>query len=81
MNFFGNKDAVSHTLFRSDPRSSRFGQYYTPEQVHDLFGPAENTINAVMHWLESMGVGNISHTENKQWLACELPLKQDIHLC
>jgi len=35
-----------------------------------MFAPSASAVNAVLQWLESMGIGNITHTENKQWLAC-----------
>lgn len=60
----------AHRGSRSDPSSPRFGQYFTVEEVNDIFAPSPSTVKAVQAWLESMGIANITHTDNKQWLAC-----------
>lgn len=53
----------------SDPESKNFGKYYTAEEVHDLFAPAETSYKAVKSWLEKAGVqaDRISQSVNKQW--------------
>ncbi|GIJ91954.1 tripeptidyl-peptidase sed1 [Aspergillus pseudoviridinutans] len=54
----------------SDPRSSRYGQHFTVEEVHDLFAPSQETVDHVRTWLESEGISadRISQAANKQWL-------------
>ena len=54
----------------SNPSSVRYGDYYTAEEVRDLFAPSRETVNAVRKWLESAGISSrrVSLSENKQWL-------------
>jgi len=54
----------------SHPGSSRYGQYYTAEEIHDLFAPSKETVDSVRDWLENMGIAGhrISQSTNKQWL-------------
>lgn len=54
----------------SHPESSRYGQYYTAEEIHDLFAPAQDAVDSVRDWLEGMGIAGhrISQSANKQWL-------------
>jgi subtilase family serine protease len=55
---------------RSDPRSSRYGQHLSVEEVHDLFAPSQETVDNVRAWLESEGISasRISQSFNKQFL-------------
>jgi subtilase family serine protease len=55
---------------RSDPRSSRYGQHLSVEEVHDLFAPSQETVDNVRAWLESEGISasRISQSSNKQFL-------------
>ena len=41
------------------------------EEVHDMFAPPEETVNAVREWLTSFGIhdSRIVHSDNKGWLA------------
>lgn len=41
------------------------------EEVHDLFAPVEDHVNAVRHWLHEAGIdkSRIVHSDNKGWLA------------
>ncbi|GIK05611.1 tripeptidyl-peptidase sed1 [Aspergillus viridinutans] len=54
----------------SDPRSSRYGQHFSVEEVHDLFAPSQETVDHVRAWLESEGISadRISQAANYQWL-------------
>lgn len=58
--------------------SSRYGQHYTPEQVHNIFAPAEESVNAVNQWLEDEGVvrDRVSQSANKQWLQFNSPVRE-----
>ena len=60
----------------SDPDSASFGQFWTPEDVIEAFKPADDTINAVNNWLSKEGVEHITHSDNKQWLAFDMPARQ-----
>lgn len=54
----------------SDPSSSKYGQYYTADEVVDLFAPDENSVNAVKEWLVKSGIpaSNINTPKSKGWL-------------
>ena len=55
----------------SDPSSSKYGQYWSADAVHEMFAPSEETVAAVKGWLTSSGidVSRIFHYDNKGWLA------------
>ncbi|KAF4963087.1 hypothetical protein F66182_18143, partial [Fusarium sp. NRRL 66182] len=55
----------------SDPRSDRYGQYLSLEEVHDLFAPAEHHVESIKEWLHHSGIdkSRIVHSDNKGWLA------------
>jgi len=57
-------DEVSH------PESSRYGQYYTADEVIDLFAPAQEAVDAFQSWLQDAGIAahRISQSANKQWI-------------
>lgn len=59
----------------SHPSSTNYGKHLSAEEVHDLFAPAEDTVNAVKDWLLSSGLSetDILHYENKGWLALDIP--------
>ncbi|CAD6569007.1 MAG: Tripeptidyl-peptidase sed1 [Alectoria sarmentosa] len=54
----------------SNPASSRYGQHYTAEEIHDIFAPQEKTVKSVSAWLQDSGIAphRISQSFNKQWL-------------
>lgn len=54
----------------SDPRSSRYGQHLSVEEVHSLFAPSQETVDRVRAWLESEGIAGdrISQSSNEQFL-------------
>jgi len=43
-----------------------------------MFAPSEEAVEAVRNWLISFGVeeGTIVHSENKGWIALDIPCKQ-----
>ncbi|OJJ43932.1 hypothetical protein ASPZODRAFT_101669 [Penicilliopsis zonata CBS 506.65] len=63
---------ISHDLLMevSNYSSPRYGQYYSAQEVYDIFAPSEESISAVRGWLESAGIDahRISLSTNKQWL-------------
>jgi tripeptidyl-peptidase-1 len=59
----------------SDPDSTSFGQFWTQEDVIEAFKPAEHTVDALKSWLSSEGIEHITHSDNKQWLAFDLPAR------
>jgi len=64
-----------HLMSVSHPESPRYGQYLSPEEVHDLFAPSQDTVDAVRDWLLSAGIDDrlIAHSDNKGWLAANIP--------
>jgi subtilase family serine protease len=63
---------------RSHPESSKYGQYWTQDEIHDLFAPAEETIQAVREWLQMFGIDDsrIVHSDNKGWLAFDATVEE-----
>lgn len=57
-------------MHRSDPGSPTYGKHLSPEQVHDLFAPAGESVDRVRAWLEEEGIDGdrVSQSVNKQWL-------------
>ena len=62
----------------SHPDSARYGQHLSTEDLNNLFAPAEETVTEVRDWLSTHGIGpdRIVHSENKGWLAVDLPAKE-----
>ncbi|OQO09603.1 hypothetical protein B0A48_05005 [Cryoendolithus antarcticus] len=60
----------------SDPNSKQYGQHLSSEEIHDLFAPSKATVDAVKSWLASSGINNVVHSENKGWLAIDMPTKK-----
>ncbi|PYH32008.1 S53 family peptidase [Aspergillus neoniger CBS 115656] len=55
----------------SDPKSSKYGQYWSADEVHDIFQPSEEAVEAVREWLVASGIhpSRVVHSDNKGWLA------------
>lgn len=62
---------MSLNSHRSDPNSPKYGQYWSAEEVHDLFAPSKDAVESVRRWLESSGIheSRVVHSDNKGWLA------------
>jgi hypothetical protein len=79
----GLKQSNLHTGYErlmdvSHPSSVNYGKHLTKEEVHSIFAPAEETVDAVKSWLLSSGViddSSIIEYENKGWLAVDMPAK------
>lgn len=54
----------------SHPESARYGQWYTPEEIIEIFAPPEHAVDGVKSWLHEAGIAKerISHSVNKQWI-------------
>jgi tripeptidyl-peptidase-1 len=61
-------------LHSSDPDSKSYGKFYSAEDVHDLFAPAQERVDAVKTWLAKAGIkaGRVSQSVNKQWIQLDL---------
>ena len=68
----GHLSSISHH------ESPLYGKHWTAEEVHSFFAPAEDTVEAVRSWLVSSGVrlDEIVHSDNKGWLALDIPVSQ-----
>jgi subtilase family serine protease len=66
------------TRSSSDPSSPKYGQYWSAENVHDMFAPPEETVSAVMDWLTSSGIhrDRLVHTDNKGWIAFDASVQE-----
>lgn len=56
---------------RSPPTLAKYGKYYTLEEIHDIFAPADAVGEAVKEWLRGPGIedSRIVHSDNKGWIA------------
>lgn len=66
------------TVVSSHPASPNFGKHWTQEQVHEKFAPSEESVQTVREWLVASGIEDdaIVHSENKGWLAFDIPAWQ-----
>ena len=57
-------------ILSSNPSSSKYGQHYTVEEIHEIFAPQKDTVETVSAWLQESGIEahRISQSVNKQWL-------------
>ncbi|KAJ5896113.1 Aorsin [Penicillium subrubescens] len=55
----------------SHPSSAKYGTYWTAEEVHDMFAPSAEAVDAVREWLHAAGIdrSRVVHSDNKGWLA------------
>jgi tripeptidyl-peptidase-1 len=62
----------------SHPSSKNYGNHLSAAEVHELFAPAEETVQAVKDWLILSGVdaSSITDYENRGWLAIDMPAQQ-----
>jgi tripeptidyl-peptidase-1 len=54
--------------FSSKHDSPTYGKHYSPEEVAEIFAPAQSTVDAVYDWLIFAGIAaeSISRSVNKQ---------------
>ncbi|XP_030921114.1 tripeptidyl-peptidase 1, partial [Geospiza fortis] len=57
----------------SDPRSPRYGQYLSLEQLRDLVQPSPATLMTVLKWLQGHGVEDCRSVTTLDFLECYLP--------
>jgi tripeptidyl-peptidase-1 len=62
----------------SHPDSPKYGKYWTQDEIHDQFAPAEETVQAVREWLQNSGIedSRIVHSDNKGWLAFDATVEE-----
>ncbi|KAK2524764.1 tripeptidyl-peptidase 1 isoform X2 [Columba livia] len=57
----------------SDPRSPRYGQHLSLEQLRDLVQPSSATLMTVLKWLQGHGVENCRSVATLDFLECRMP--------
>ncbi|KFO97870.1 Tripeptidyl-peptidase 1, partial [Calypte anna] len=60
----------------SDPRSPRYGQYLSLEQVRDLVQPSPTTLLTVLKWLQGHGVENCQSVTTRDFVECHMPARR-----
>ena len=72
------ENGYEHLMSVSHPFSPRFGKHWTAQEVHDMFAPSPEAVAVVQGWLEACGVhpSEIVHSDNKGWLAFNIPAHQ-----
>ncbi|TVY75723.1 Tripeptidyl-peptidase [Lachnellula suecica] len=58
--------------------SPKYGQHYSPEEIIEIFAPAQDSVDAVKSWLESAGIEaqRISQSVNKQWIQFDAKVEE-----
>ncbi|GAB7357186.1 hypothetical protein MBLNU459_g8174t2 [Dothideomycetes sp. NU459] len=75
-------NAYEHLMSVSHPKSPKYGQHWTSDEVIAAFRPSEESENAVRQWLVDNGIERrrISHSDNKAWFAFYATLQEAEHL-
>lgn len=62
----------------SHPKSMNFGKHWTPEQVHDMFSPSQDSVEIVKQWLVDSGIeeSRIQHIGFTKWLQFNATLRE-----
>ncbi|KAH8821350.1 peptidase S8/S53 domain-containing protein [Xylogone sp. PMI_703] len=75
----GNLDAGhDHLMAVSDPRSTAYGQHWTPEKVAEFFQPSTETIKSVQTWLVRSGIDEkrVKLSNGKHWISFNATVKE-----
>ena len=62
----------------SHPASEKYGQHWTQDEIIEAFQPAQDSVDAVLEWISSVGgiaKHKITHTQNKAWLAFDASIE------
>ncbi|ELR10102.1 hypothetical protein GMDG_04502 [Pseudogymnoascus destructans 20631-21] len=64
-------NAVSH------PRSEKYGQYWTPQQFLEMFGPSSDAVSDTIAWLLKAGVPrkSIALSAGKNWIKVDTTVR------
>lgn len=68
--------AEGYLMAVSHPGSPNYGNHWTADEVHEMFAPEDQAVQDVVAWLNNAGVGNVVHSDNKGWLAFDIPASQ-----
>ena len=58
--------------------SNKYGQWYTAEEIVELFAPSKETVSSVRNWLETSGIESdrISQSANRQWMQFDATVEE-----
>lgn len=59
------ENAYGHLMDVSDPNSPNYGKFWKAEDVYAMYAPDVEAVSAIMGWLESVGVEDVVHSDNK----------------
>ncbi|KAE9991424.1 hypothetical protein EG327_011727 [Venturia inaequalis] len=69
----GNEGVIEqHLLQVSDPNHVRYGQHLSPDQVHSIITPSDETLDSVASWLLDNGITSFSYSPAKDWISTPL---------
>lgn len=63
----------------SDPRSDKYGQHWSQDDVITAFAPAKDAVDSVAEWLIEIGgiaKHRITHSGNKGWFAFDATVEE-----
>ena len=58
-------DAYEHLMDVSHPHSPNYGKHWKAEDVHAMYAPSAEAVQAVRGWLQDSGIEAVVHSENK----------------
>lgn len=72
-----NEDALQSFIGAvSDPNSSSYGQYLTPQQFRQQYAPDQSQVNAIRDWLTGQGFSIDYVPQNNHYIAAEGTVSQ-----
>lgn len=75
-----NSEAANHAeawlMAVSDPKSPNYGQHWNQQEVIEAFKPSKHVVQSVTEWLSSHGISNPTHSDNRLWIAFDMPAEQ-----
>lgn len=66
-------EAHDHLMKISDPSSPDYGRHWTSDEVINFFRPSDDAFHSVTQWLTEHGIKDVTHSDNKAWLAFDAP--------
>lgn len=66
----------------SHPKSANYGKHWTPERIAETFAPKQESIEAVMEWLEAEGIqpARVKLSKGRHWLDFKATVAELEHL-
>ncbi|KAI0141705.1 putative protease S8 tripeptidyl peptidase I [Xylariaceae sp. FL1272] len=66
-------NAPDYLLDVSHPGSQNYGKLWTADEVIATFQPSDAAVKSVRDWLAAHGIFDVTHSDNKGWLAFDAP--------